>query len=389
MFKSMILVTVLLCLLTGCATPGSAPEMAMIPWQDQAFHYDASSITIGKDELFKLDPALQATIQRARPRLVTPDEKLSYLTNLLFGPDGHSFPYALNHSTTAAETWQKRRGDCLSLTVLAYSIAKTLGLAATMQQVQIPSVYSRNGRIDFVTGHVNLRTDVRTQVDSAFARSGSILIDFEAQVGSWERGQDLTEEGILARYDNNIGAEYLARGDLNMAYVYFKSALLTDPGYAPSYSNLAQLYLNARFDQDAEKLLRHAVTLDQDNYQSLNALSHLLQDQGRTEEASQLIARLKEKQNQDPYYWLGLGVAYLKDGHPQQSIAVLERAQNLSVGFLEIHHYLALAYWRAGKQNAAENQLSILASMGQDSAVLDLLHKKISLPIDTVLPNTN
>jgi len=387
MSKSMIVVTVFLCLLGGCATPKSAPQMAVIPWQDQTFQYDAATVAVGKNELFKLDPALQAMIQRALPGLVAPDEKLNFLTTLLFGPNGHSFPYALNHSTVAEETWQNRRGDCLSLTVLAYSIAKTLGLASTMQQVQIPSVYNRSGRVDFVTGHVNLRTDVRTEVDRASTRSGSILIDFEAQVGSWERGQDLTEEGILARYDNNIAGEYLARGDKNMAYAYFKSAILVDPDYAPSFSNLAQLYLNAGFEQDAEKLLRHAATLDQDNYQTLTALSHLLQSQGRTEEASTLIAKLNEKQNQDPYYWLGLGVGYLKEGRAQQSIAVLERAQNLSVGFLEVHHYLALAYWRAGKKSDAENQLSILASMGQDSAVLELLHKKINLPINTVLPN--
>ena len=85
----------------------------------------------------------------------------------------------------------------MSLTVLAFSIAKSLGLSSTMQQVQIPPIYNRSGEVDFVTGHVNLRTSVRGQFDIAIARSGYILIDFEPQVGSWERGQDLTEEAIL------------------------------------------------------------------------------------------------------------------------------------------------------------------------------------------------
>jgi len=381
MFKTSTIATGFVFLVCGCATPlPPPPPMATIPWHDQAFSYDATANTIGKDELFRLDPALQTTIQHALPRLVTADEKLTFLTTLLFGPDGHSFPYAQNHSTIAAETWQRRRGDCLSLTVLAYSIAKTLGLYSTMQQVHIPPIYNRSGGVDFLTGHVNLRLAVRAPIDIASTKSGYILIDFEPQVGSWERGHDLTEEGILARYDNNIGAEYLALGDQNMAYTYFKSALLADPNYVSSYSNLAQIYSNAGFYLDAEKLLRHAVALDPDDYPTLNALSHLLSSQGRTTEASQYAARLKQKQNQDPYYWLGLGLGYLKEGRPQKSIDVLERAQSLSTGFSEIHHYLAIAYWRTGRQTDANKQLAILATMGQENTMLAVLRNKISQP---------
>jgi len=379
MFKNSIITTGFLYMLCGCATPPPAPvAMSPIPWHDQTFSYDASLVTIDKDALFQLDPVLQTTIRQALPGLVTPDEKLTYLTTLLFGPNGHSFPYALNHSTTASETWQKKRGDCLSLTVLAYSIAKTLGLESAMQQVQVVPVYSRSGRIDFVTGHVNLRTTVRAPINTVSAKSNYILIDFEPQVGSWERGQELTEQGILARYENNMGGEHLARGERNLAYGYFRAALLADPNYAASYSNLAQLYVNAGLEQDAEKLLRHALALNQEDYATLNALSHLLTAQGRAAEAAQYSDRLRAKQDQDPYYWLGLGLVNLKEGHPQRSVDFLERALSLSIGFREVHQYLAIAYWRTGRQTDADRQLAILETMGQESTALALLRKKIS-----------
>lgn len=383
MFKTLIIATGFLYILCGCATPPpplTPPPIASVPWQDQAFGYDAATITIGKTELFQLDRALQTSIRNALPRLVTPDEKLTFLTTLLFGPDGHSFPYALHHSTIAEETWQRMRGDCLSLTVLAYSIAKALGLSSSMQQVQVPVVYNRSGDVDFVTGHVNLLIVSKIHLNSSYTKSGYVLIDFEPQIGSWERGQDLTEEGVLARYYNNIGAEYLAAGNQNMAYSYFKSAVLADPAYSSSYGNLAQLYLHSGFDQEAEKLLRYAVASNQNDYPSLKALSHLLSSQGRTTEASQFSAMLRAKQDQDPYYWLGLGLAYLKEGHLQKSVDALERAQNLSVGFRDVHQYLAIAYWRTGKQAEANKQLAILATMGQDSTALALLRKKISQP---------
>lgn len=370
----------MLCLLSGCATPTPPAPMAVIPWHDQTFNYDPAVNKVAIDDLFRLDPALQITIQQALPHLVSPDEKLTFLTTLLFGSDGHSFPYAMYHSTVAAETWQRRRGDCLSLTVLAYSIAKTLGLSSSMQQVHIPAIYSRSGRIDFVTGHVNLRMAVRGPIDVASTKSSYVLIDFEPQVGSWERGEDLTEQGILARYYNNVGAESMSGSDPRLAYTYFKLALLADPTYLSSYSNMAQLYSTAGLNQDAEKLLRHALTLDPADYPTLNALGNLLISQGRTAEAAQFSTRLKEKQFEDPYYWLGLGLGYLKEGRPKQSVDVLERAQSLSTGFSEIHHYLAIAYWRIGRQADADIQLSILATTGHETTVLAVLRHKIGQP---------
>jgi len=45
----------------------------------------------------------------------------------------------------------------------------------------------------------------------------------------------------------------------------FKAAVLADPDYSPSYSNLAQLYTRKGFLQSAEQLLLYAVALDDDS----------------------------------------------------------------------------------------------------------------------------
>jgi len=43
-----------------------------------------------------------------------------------------------------------------------------------------------------------------------------------------------------------------------------------------------------------------------------------------------------------------------------------------------VHRYLAIAYWRAGKQPQAENQLSVLASLKFDDSGLAALRRKIN-----------
>jgi hypothetical protein len=54
-----------------------------------------------------------------------------------------------------------------------------------------------------------------------------------------------------------------------------------------------------------------------------------------------------------------------------------------------VHRYLAIAYWRAGKQVQAKNQLSLLASLMPDDSALTALRRKIDKTPDdrrVVLP---
>ena len=44
-------------------------------------------------------------------------------------------------------------------------------------------------------------------------------------------------------------------------------------------------------------------------------------------------------------------------------------------GFPELHQYLAVAYWRAGKPRRANEQLALLESLGDGAAVVGLRSK--------------
>jgi len=173
----------------------------------------------------------------------------------------------------------------------------------------------------------------------------------------------LSDDGILARFYNNVAAEYLAQGDLTLAYAHFKAAVLADPGYSPSYSNLAQLYTRKGLLRNAEQLLLYAIALNDDADIALRSLHQLLVSQGRESEALKYKEILEARQYKDPYYWLGVGLHHLQEGNYQKAVNALERAQDLTRGFQEVHRYLAIAYWRAGKPIQAKNQLSVLASL--------------------------
>jgi tetratricopeptide (TPR) repeat protein len=366
--------------LAGCTAAPRAPLPAHLPWQDQAFDYDAALVPVRKQDLFQLDAELQSALHDPVIQRSSAQNRLDHLIALVFGPEVKDFHYLGGHSTIAAETWRLKRGDCLSLTILAYSLAKDLGLSAKMQEVRMPVVFDRRGRVDFLNRHVNviMKRDGWLQLSYGSIRPGDVIIDFEPEIGSLRKGLALSEDGIVARFYNNVAAEYLAQGNLTLAYAHFKTAILADPLYSPSYSNLAQLYKRRGFLESAEQLLMHAIALNDDADIAMHTLHQLLVSQGREAEALKYAKMLKARQDKDPYYWLGLGLDYLVRENYQEAIDALEHAQALTTGFEEVHSYLAIAYWRAGKQAEAKKQLAVLASLRLEGPGLAALSKKIN-----------
>lgn len=373
-----------LVLAAGCAsTP--PPGGGAVIWLDREHEYDPARVTVTRRKLFELDPALVARLRAEGIADAHRGTRSAHLMAVIFGPDLKAFSYAGGHSTVAAETWRNKQGDCLSLTVLAFALARELDIPLQMQEVRVPVTFDRRGGVDFLNNHVNalLRADRPLRVGNQTLPSGEIIIDFQPQVGSRQRGTALNEQAMLARYLNNIGAEQFSLGDGRAAYAHFKAAVQAEAGYAPAYANLAQLYLRGGYAAAAETALRHALQLDPGSDLSLSALHQLLLAQGRRAEAAQYEKLVQARRAQDPYYWLGLGIERLQQQQPLQAIDALERAQALASGFEEIHRYLSIAYWQAGRTLQARDQLARLRAIDQGHPSLAKLTRKFTA--DTAL----
>src|SRR3954471_4511946 len=228
-------------LLAGCAATTPAP--ATTPWLDAQFHHDPALVKVTAQDLFRLDPDLEERLQEPAVREVFKDVRLRRMVDIIFGADRKGFAYRAGHSTVAADTWRDRAGDCLSLTVLTYSVARKLGMPAVMQEVQTPAVFGRAGQLDVVNQHVNvLLPSARTDFMISDPWGHDVILDFEPDFATARRGTPLTGAAILARYYNNVAVEHMARGESRVAYAHFKAAIQADPSYVSPYGNLAVLY---------------------------------------------------------------------------------------------------------------------------------------------------
>lgn len=364
-------------LLVGCATAPTASETAQLPWLDQEFNYDPGRVTVSQQDLFKLDRDLEQRLDDPSWRSAPLGVRLKRLLALIFGNEGKNFTYRVGHSTTAAQTWEDRRGDCLSLTVLAYSVARKLGMTALMQEVQTPVIYGRAGQLDVLNQHVNvllphLRGDLMVE-----STAHDVVLDFEPDFQAPRRGAPLTEEGIVARYYNNVAVESMARGEHARAYAYFKAAIRAEPGYVSPYGNLAVLYRRAGREREAEVLLRHAVAMGGTSDAALHELHRLLVDQKRDAEAREVAHQLDARQAEDPYHWMSLGLTRLVENNPRDAVRHFERARDIAPTFAEVHRYLAIAYARVGDVGKAREEVELMANTGATMNKVALLRRKL------------
>ncbi len=369
---------VLLVVLAGCASERLLPSGSELPWHDLAFAYDGGLVSETMQDLFRIDPDLAQELNSPAVQALSPPRRLERLLALLYGGEMKPFPYAAGHSTVAAVTWHQGRGDCLSLTVLAYAMARELKMNVQMQDVKVPLLFDRRDGVDFANEHVNLlvRESGVSVWTSGRLDAKDMIVDFEPQLGANREGKALSDEAILARFYNNRGAEYLVDDRRALAYAYLKAAILVNPAYPSAYTNLAKLYLNAGLTDDAEYLLRHAIVLSKQALVPLSALHRLLLAQGREAQALEIARLLQSQRERDPYYWIGLGLGHLNQGRTRQAIDALEEARQLTSGFDEVHRHLAAAYAMVGEPARAQEQRILLAKLADGSGFMGARKKK-------------
>lgn len=379
-FFGTLITLAVVCGLGACTTMAVAPMAAHQILRDDAFNAVPETSVETRQAVFALDESLVATLKTSIGPAMTTERKLNGLLTHLYTGSGIRLAYTSGHTTPANQTWLNKQGDCLSLTILAYAAAKALGIPAVMQDVRVPPVVDRRGEMDFVNGHVNVYvpTHAVLTIDGRTFEPGGLVIDFQPHGALRSLGTPLQENEILARFYNNRASEFMLSKRDDLAYAYFKAALSVDPAYAPTYGNLASLYHRKGLVDSAETLLRHAVALNSLTDVPLRGLHQLLVAQGRNAEAQQVLAQLARWQSQNPYYWLGLGIDDLQQGRVDKAVSALERAQELSIGFQEVHYHLALAYLRSGQRERARDQVAVLGNLGRTEPAVALLSKKLN-----------
>ncbi len=360
-----------LALLCGCSTPPPVAPLAGL-LRDDAYPGPSPAVPAA-ESLFALSPAMRAFIADhglASPLLHEPRRALlDALMRPRAGRTGTAgslrLEYDASRTRTAAEAFEARAGNCLSLVIMTAAFAAELGVAAAFQAVESDEYLSRSGALTLASSHVNVVLGpprARGRADGG--DSALLVVDFIAdrELGL-QRTRPLARHTVVAMYFNNRAAEWLVAGRPEQAYWHVREALRHDPGFLGAINTLGVVHQRAGLSEAAEQAFRHALQADPEFVAALGNLVALLKAQRRDSEALPLGQRLAQLQPQPPFHWLHAGRAALAAGDASGALALMRRELRRQPDQHEVHLALADVHLRLGDRSAAEHHLARAAEL--------------------------
>ena len=272
-----------------------------------------------------------------------------------------SIDYDQAATQTAAQTFEARSGNCLSLVILTAAFARHFDIPFEYQNVYKGGAWSRVAGLAFYSGHVNLRLGPSLS-DTWFRRVPGVVltVDFlEPDTPARQRVRTVTEERIIAMYLNNRAAEAMVDGALDDAYWLARAALQADPDFVSAYNTLGVVYRRHGDLAQAERTLRHAVEREPANANVLSNLAVVLDAMGRTDDARETRERLLALAPYPPFHFLDEGLAATERGDYQAALRLFERELKRMPYDDELHFAIAVTELRLGQVRQARWHVSL------------------------------
>ena len=342
--------------LAGCASlPPAPPPDPLL--QDALFA--APSQPVARDDVFALSEPMRQYLRENIAPEVRRQGRQQGLADALYRRGHLKLDYESTFTRSAAEAFDARSGNCLSLVLMTAAFAKALDLDVRYQNAYLEETWSRSADLLVRSGHINVTLGSRL-LDAGTTRTiSSLTIDF-LPVGEIRgmRVQEIDEATVVAMYLNNRAVELLTDGKIDDAYWWARAALQRAPNFAGSYITLGVLYARRGKDALASTVFARVLEREPDNTQALANQVLAYQRLGRTAEAAAAQRRLTRLEAQAPFQDFERGVAAMKRQDYNAARALFAKEVNRADYYHEFHFWLALANYQLGEYEEARVHLA-------------------------------
>jgi tetratricopeptide (TPR) repeat protein len=343
-------------ILAGCASVPPPPPPPDPLLRDALFAPPSRPVASG--DVFALSEPMQRYLKEHIALEVRRQGRQAGLAEALYRRGQLRLDYDATYTRSAAEAFEARSGNCLSLVLMTAAFAKALGLDVRYQNAYLEETWSRSADLLVRSGHINVTLGSRL-LDAGTTRTVSALtIDF-LPVGEIRgmRVQEIDEPTVVAMYLNNRAVELLAEGQVDEAYWWAREAVRRTPGFAGGYITLGVLYARRGADAPAAAVFARVLEREPDNTQALANQALTYQRLGRHADAAALQRRLARLEAQSPFQDFHLGLAAMKRQDYSTARALFAKEVNRADYYHEFHFWLALANYQLGDHEQARVHL--------------------------------
>jgi tetratricopeptide (TPR) repeat protein len=356
------LAVLLLCaLLTACASPPTSLTAAQPDtfFRDTLFKPPAQAVN--PDDVFALSDAMKRYLQFDIARQLRSDGLARGLVTALYRRDQLKLDYDTLTTRNAAQAFEARRGNCLSLVLMTAAFAKALDLQVSYQTVDVDEIWSRADGMAFLSSHINITLGPRAIHHApGFDPGRYMTVDFlPADQIMGHRTQPVSEDTVVAMYLNNKAAEAMSAGQIDEAYAWVRAAMKRAPEFLSPYNTLGVVYTRHGDWNAAEQVFNHVLAKQPTDRHALANLAGLLTKQNRLAEAQLLQARLAQLEPYPPYHFFQLGTQAMERGEYRVASEFFAKEVQRADHSSEFHFWLSVAHFRLGEIAQARRQMAL------------------------------
>jgi tetratricopeptide (TPR) repeat protein len=360
----------------GCAAPGK-PGTELGSGQVTAeMIINESPLAAGADlqdpskvDILEMTPEMVAFLENAIRGARNRYARMKRLIYAIMGNENFELVYD-DTTRTARQTFEDRRGNCLSFTNMFVAMARYLEIQASYQEVDIPPDWSLAGESFLFSQHVNVHVDLGADEIRIVDFN---MYDFNT---TYER-RIVSDQRARAHYFSNMGVEYMLAGDNGKAYANFRQSILEDDTFEPAWVNMGILHRREKHPAYAEAAYARALEINQFDPVAMSNLASLYDEAGLTEKAQQYRDWVQSHRMKNPYYRYYLARDAVAEGDYQSAIDHLNYAIRQRENESRFYSLLSVSYLMSGDKKAAERWMKKAEEVAPQEADRQRYHHKL------------
>ena len=363
--------------LAACATPS-----AQRPPAPEAMFADAlfgpPTEPVDGDRIFTLSAEMRRYAQTEMAPLMRKHGAQGALVEALYRNGQLKLEYESAVTRNAAEAFEARAGNCLSLVIMTAAFAREFGLQVRYQSAYLEEAWSRKGNLLLKSGHVNITLGKRLADHGLNPFPYALTIDFLPQQEVRNlKTIEIPESLVVAMFMNNRAVEAIVQGRLDDAYAWAREAIRTEPSFPGAQNTLGVVYLRRGALAQAGAVFAHVLAAEPKDTRALANLAEVASREGRGDEAALLRARLAQLEPEPPLHFFNLGMAAMQREDFRAARDLFAREAARSDASADVHFWLGVAHYRLGDIDRAARELSLAAEASASRSERDLYSAKL------------
>ena len=319
----------------------------------------AERLSLPQEDIFGITREMRDFLKANVPGSLSRYGKLRRLIEAVTDKSRLGWDYDAFKTSSAADTFRNKQGNCLSYAIMMAVLGRELGLEMQFNEVHIPPTWEIQTESTVVLfRHVNVLVKVgyrRMVLDLN-------IEEYDSSYPQWR----ITDIEAEAHYYNNRGANFLNADDMEQAFLHFRKALALQPEQGFIWGNMGALYLRYGHYREAEAALLRALELDSSEITAISNLQRLYVQQGDAELSEYYKREAERVRMKNPYYRYYLARKLLDDDQPLPALKQIKRSIRSYKTEHRFHFLAAKIYACLGRSDDAEKSLVRAAELAED-----------------------